>query len=88
MVSRSFEVCIEADMDLLLLLETTANTLAATLALLALYPEEQEWVYQSIKKHIGDRKPVCSCSSFFSQDELKHFTCSSVSMISMLSTAS
>ena len=38
--------------------ETTANTLTATLALLALYPEEQEWVYQSILDTIGEREPV------------------------------
>ncbi|KAI5116138.1 hypothetical protein M0805_006319 [Coniferiporia weirii] len=38
--------------------ETTANTLAATLALLAIYPDEQEWVYQSIKDVLGDREPT------------------------------
>ncbi|THH08156.1 hypothetical protein EW145_g2891 [Phellinidium pouzarii] len=38
--------------------ETTANTLAATLGLLALYQDEQEWVYQSIKSALGDREPT------------------------------
>lgn len=38
--------------------ETTANVLSATIALLALYPEEQEWVYGSIIHAIGDRAPV------------------------------
>ncbi|KAI5115166.1 hypothetical protein M0805_003202, partial [Coniferiporia weirii] len=38
--------------------ETTANTLATTLALLALYPDEQEWVFQSIKDVLGDREPT------------------------------
>lgn len=38
--------------------ETTANTLAATLALLGLYEDVQERVYQSIKDTLGDRLPV------------------------------
>ncbi|KAI5120962.1 hypothetical protein M0805_006635 [Coniferiporia weirii] len=38
--------------------ETTANTLAATLALLALYPDEQEWVYESITDVLGNREPT------------------------------
>ncbi|KAL5483373.1 hypothetical protein ACEPAI_8604 [Sanghuangporus weigelae] len=38
--------------------ETTANSLAATLGLLALNPDEQEWVYNSIIETIGGREPV------------------------------
>ncbi|EJD03263.1 cytochrome P450 [Fomitiporia mediterranea MF3/22] len=36
--------------------ETSANSLAVTLALLALYPEEQDWVYRSIVDVVGDRE--------------------------------
>lgn len=45
--------------------ETIANTLAATLALLALYQEEQDWVYRSIKSILGDREPVKQIPSRF-----------------------
>jgi cytochrome P450 len=34
--------------------ETTAHTLAATLALLALHPDEQELVYTEIQAELGD----------------------------------
>lgn len=40
--------------------ETTANTLAATLALLGCHQVEQENIYQSIRKVLGDRQPVCT----------------------------
>lgn len=45
-------------MSLTLLSETTETTLAVTLALLALYQDEQEWGYQSIKNILGDREPA------------------------------
>ncbi|KAL5512726.1 hypothetical protein ACEPAG_2992 [Sanghuangporus baumii] len=38
--------------------ETTANTLSAALALLALNPDKQDWVYNSITSAIGDRIPT------------------------------
>ncbi|EJD03281.1 cytochrome P450 [Fomitiporia mediterranea MF3/22] len=38
--------------------ETTANTLGMTLSLLALHPDKQEWVYNSIKDVVGDRTPT------------------------------
>ncbi|KAL5485009.1 hypothetical protein ACEPAI_7651 [Sanghuangporus weigelae] len=38
--------------------ETTANTLSMALSLLALYPDKQEWVYNTIKSAIGDRSPT------------------------------
>lgn len=41
-----------------LLAETTANTLCATLGLLAVYQDVQEHVYQSIMNALGDRAPV------------------------------
>lgn len=31
--------------------------------MLALYQDEQEWVYQTIKEVIGDREPVCTHQS-------------------------
>ena len=42
----------------IILVETTANTLSAALALLAVHPETQDWLYNSIKQTIGDREPV------------------------------
>ncbi|KAL5524766.1 hypothetical protein ACEPAF_9912 [Sanghuangporus sanghuang] len=42
--------------------ETTANTLSAALILLALNPDKQEWVYNSIISAIGDRIPGSSPS--------------------------
>ncbi|KAH8831562.1 cytochrome P450 [Flagelloscypha sp. PMI_526] len=36
--------------------ETSANALAALLGLLALYPDEQEWVYKSIVDTVGDKE--------------------------------
>ena len=41
-----------------MLAETTANTLALTLAELASNSEAQDWVYNSIKRVLGDREPV------------------------------
>lgn len=38
--------------------ETTANTLAATLAELSLNPDKQDWVYNRIIEAIGDRTPT------------------------------
>ena len=38
--------------------KTSAHTLAYAFILLALYPEEQEWVYQTIVEQLGDREPV------------------------------
>ena len=48
----------DLDVDLIASVETTANTLAATLALLGFDQATQETVYQSIKKVLGDREPV------------------------------
>lgn len=50
-----------------LLVETTANTLTATIVLLGLYQDEQERVYRVIKDVIGDRKPVSSAIRVFDQ---------------------
>jgi predicted component of type VI protein secretion system len=36
--------------------ETSANTLSATIAMLALYQEEQERVYQVVMDVLGDRQ--------------------------------
>ncbi|EJD03282.1 cytochrome P450 [Fomitiporia mediterranea MF3/22] len=38
--------------------ETTANTLVMALSLLALHPGKQDWLYNSIKAAIGDKKPT------------------------------
>ncbi|KLO17922.1 cytochrome P450 [Schizopora paradoxa] len=38
--------------------ETTANTLAATMGMLAVYPEAQEYVYRGIVDVLGDREPT------------------------------
>ncbi|KZT39759.1 cytochrome P450 [Sistotremastrum suecicum HHB10207 ss-3] len=38
--------------------ETTAHTLCYTLGMLALYPDEQEKLYQHVKSVIGDRRPT------------------------------
>lgn len=57
-------------------LETTAHSLAATLALLALYEDEQEHAYNEISRVIpDDRKPVCNLecvSGQFSDYQLRH----------------
>ena len=43
--------------------QTTAHTLAFTLGLLALYPDEEEKLYQEIKSVLADgRLPVRICS--------------------------
>ena len=39
--------------------ETTAKALCFALALLALYPDEQEKLYRDIKEVIEEREPVC-----------------------------
>ena len=38
--------------------ETTANTIAAMLAELAINPDKQEWLYKQIVDAIGNRPPV------------------------------
>ena len=44
-------------------IQTTAHTLAFTLGLLALYPDEEEKLYQGIKSVLADgRLPVRICS--------------------------
>ena len=55
---------------LVILLQTTAHTLCFVFALLALYPGEQEKLYQHIKSIIPDgRTPVCQYLSLPSQNE-------------------
>ena len=44
--------------NMVVITETTANTLSAVFGLLALYPKEQEWVYQTIVEQLGEREPV------------------------------
>lgn len=41
--------------------ETTANTLAGTIGLLAIYPETQEYIYRGIVDVLGGREPVSRC---------------------------
>ena len=38
--------------------ETTANTISAMLAELAINPDKQEWLYTQITNVIGSRTPV------------------------------
>ena len=48
--------------------QTTAHTLGFTFALLALYSDEQEILYEHIKEVLANKTPVRSRNFFVAQD--------------------